>query len=59
MSFSLEENFAMGIIKVVSAHKVYRSKLESKVVLNDFHMNVKRGSMYYKVWKRVFDNFVT
>lgn len=36
----------MGIIKVVGAFKEYRSQMESKVVLSDFHMNVKRGSMY-------------
>lgn len=35
----------MAILKVESAFKQYKSKSDSKVVLSDFHMNVKTGSM--------------
>lgn len=35
----------MGIIKVVSACKEFKSKFDSKVVMKNFHMNVKKGAM--------------
>lgn len=35
----------MGVIKVVKAYKQFKTKSDSKVVLNDFHMNVAIGSM--------------
>ncbi|CRL04755.1 CLUMA_CG017815, isoform A [Clunio marinus] len=36
----------MGVIKVTNAYKLYDSRSDVKVVLKDFNMHVKKGSIY-------------